>query len=203
MTPKIGMLPVFALGLAFLANHARADVVNFDEFLSPPVTCCYADTGVTGPLNYAHVSITDSVNQGFVMNSTGWDNRQTSGDNLFGTLNGPMILTFNTAIANLTLDVINGTDTADFTVSVFDQFDGFLLSQTQTLNAFATAGSVGTFVLGQSGVWKAQIDGNGNFAIDTISFETSEVAVPEPASVILVGSALACLGLMRRRRKMP
>ncbi len=201
MTPRIGVLPVFALGLTFLVNGARADVVNFDEFLSPPVTCCYADTGVVGPLVYPHVSITDSANQGFVMNSLGWDNMQTSGDNLFGTLNGPMILTFNVAVSNLKLDVINGTSAADFTVSVFDEFDGFLLSQTQSLNAFAEAGSVGTFVLGDTGIRRAQVDGNGNFAIDTISFDTSEVGVPEPASFILLASALACIGLMRFRRK--
>jgi hypothetical protein len=83
-----------ALFLIFAASRASATIINFDEFTSPPVTCCYGNP-VVGPLVYPSVTITDGAGQGQVMNGSGWDNEQTSGNNLFGTESGkhrPVVL---------------------------------------------------------------------------------------------------------------
>jgi hypothetical protein len=184
-------------------SRAYADTINFDEFASPPVTGLYVDTGVVGPLVYPYVTITDGANQGSVMNNTGWSDLQTSGNNLFGTLSGSMLLTFDTSINNLALDLINGLNVAHtFTLSAFDLSDSLLSSQTPFLDAFDAPGSVGHVAFNLSDIRKLTITGNRDFAIDTISFDDwEEYAVPEPATLVLSAAPLAALGLLLLRRK--
>jgi hypothetical protein len=107
---------VLAAGMAM--TPANAVSINFDEFASPPVTCCYGSTGVTGPLNYPSVTVT-AGDGGYVMNGSGWSNEQTSGYNLFGTLSGVIYLDFTHPVSNLALDVINGEGGATFTVDLY------------------------------------------------------------------------------------
>lgn len=180
-----------------LASAAHADTVNFDEFPSPPVTCCYFNTGVHGPLTYPHVTVS-SPGGGAVMNGLGWANEQTSGFNLYGTLTGSMDLTFTLGVSNLSFDLINGTfSVSDFNVTLSGANGG---TQTFTLNPWQSAGSVAHLSFAGPGITGAHIDGNGDFAIDTIKFDTG--SVPEPASwALMLGGFGLVGGALRSGRK--
>ena len=197
------LVPGIALALGILVPSASAGVVNinFDEFTSPPVTGDYITTGVIGPLVYPQVTITDASGAGYVMNGDGWNGQQTSGYNLFGTESGEIVLTFNIAVSNLDLDVINGRfDVSPFTLTAYDNTSALIAYQTQYLNSYATSGSVVNFATPVGGIWSATIVGDGDFAIDTVSFNTSS-SVPEPSFLLLLGPALAGMGFMRRFRR--
>lgn len=192
----------FAAALTLSAFAAKADTINFDEFTSPPVTCCFSDTGIIGPIVYSTVTIQDGAGSGHVMNSEGWSNQQTSGDNLFGTLSsGAIDFLFNQDVFGLNFDLINGTGAFDFVVSIFDANDSLLGSQTISLNSFATQGSVQNVAFGQTGIRTVHIAGSDDFAVDTINFSTSGGAVPEPASwALMIGGFGLAGGALRRRR---
>ena len=189
-----------AVALLTVATAAQADVVNFDEYTSPPVTCCFNSTLVIGPLVYPHVTLTDANNQGFVMNSGGWNNMQTSGDNLFGTLSGSMSMLFNVDVSNVVFDLINGTGAFAFTVTALDGGGATLGTATPSLNDFGTAGSVGQVTFNFGGIRSILISGNGDFAIDTLSFDAGRGAVPEPASWAMMIGGFALAGAAMRRR---
>jgi len=187
-----------ALVLALGAGAARADVVNFDEFTSPPVTCCYSDTGVSGPLTYAHVTIEDAVGSGFVMNGDGWDNMQTSGANLFGSRSGSVNFNFSTGVSGLNFDLINGTDATTFTINLFDASATLIASHNIDLNSFGGPGSVGHLAFAETGIHSAVITGNDDIAVDTIGFSAG---VPEPATWALMIGGFGLAGTALRRRK--
>ncbi len=189
------------LGAVYSAAAAFGGTVNFDEFTSPPVTCCFADTGVTGPLIYPNVTIQDGAGGGSVMNSGGWSGMQTSGDNLFGTLTSTISLAFNSPVSNLAFDVINGSDGAPFAVDLYGPGSSLLASYVLSLTGFTETGSVWNFSSNIAGVTNAVVTQNTtgfvDFAIDTVSWTGSDV--PEPGTFGLLGAAIVGLGLLRRR----
>jgi hypothetical protein len=174
---------------------ANAAVINFDEFTSPPVTGSYSDTGIAGPLVYPSVTV-DGGPSARVMNGTGWLNEQTSGENLFGTEDGFITLDFTSPVSNLVMDVLNGTGGSIFTVDLYDSF-GTLFSSTN--NNLPDWPSAWHYSYAGGGISQAKILGNNDFAVDTISFDTSEI--PEPATLTLVGAGLVGAFAGRRRKK--
>ncbi len=206
--------PVRALLLGCLAVLATASVnaatvsVNFDEFTSPPVTCCYTSTGITGAQDYPTVQI-DGGASGAVMNGDGWANAQTSGANLYGSMSDLIELLFHQASGAVSLDVINGVEApADYTVGLYDITGSLLDSSTQSLAEFdvvANTTGVAHFSFSDVGVYYALIYGSNDFAIDTLSFKTGAGGglppVAEPSSMLLMLAGVAAFGGAGRRRR--
>ncbi|WP_114226728.1 MULTISPECIES: PEPxxWA-CTERM sorting domain-containing protein [Sphingomonas] len=191
------ILAAAATALLGSATGASAQNVNFDELTSPPVTCCYANTGVHGPLTYAGVTIHDANNSGFVMNGEGWAGLQTSGANLFGTQSGSISFDFSNPVSNLAFDLINGTSASTYTVQLFGLGNSLLDSRVLTLGSFGNSAAVGHVSFADSGIASARITGSNNFAVDTISFGVS--AVPEPSTWALMLLGFGGMGLAMRR----
>ena len=204
------VLLVGLAGLAPLVASAAAQNVNFDEFTSPPVSCCFNTTGITGALDYPGVLV-DGGASGAVMNGDGWLDAQTSGANLYGTLGATISLQFHQSSSDISLDVINGTSSVAYTVSLYDVHASLIDASTQTLAAFDqpnfTTG-VAHFMFADDGVWSVVIstpfvaDGN-DFAIDTLGFgtDTGTTPVPEPSSALLLLAGIASLFVSARRRR--
>ncbi|MES2102758.1 MAG: PEP-CTERM sorting domain-containing protein [Pseudomonadota bacterium] len=185
-----------------VAAASQATTVNFDEFTSPPVSCCFGNPTGGVPVVYPTVAITGGPS-GAIMNGTGWDNQQTSGDNLYGTLDGTITFNFNQPTSNFSLDVINGDfseSSFSFTVTEFDGIGNVIDSMTLLLGQFTTPAAVGHFALSGIGVFSATVVGNSDFAVDTISFDASN-QVPEPATLVLIAIGLLATGARRRLLK--
>jgi hypothetical protein len=206
-TVRAFLLISFGAFAPLLAGAATVNV-DFDEFTSPPVTCCFKTTGVTGALHYPTVLV-DGGASGAVMSGDGWAQAQTSGANLYGTQGDNISLVFHQASSALSLDVINGSGTADYTVALYDLNGVLLDSSTQSLAGFggdAGTTGVGHFMFSDVGVYSAVIstafiDGANDFAIDTISFQTGLAPVPEPSSMLFMMAGVASLFAALRRRR--
>ncbi|HSS14077.1 MAG TPA: PEP-CTERM sorting domain-containing protein, partial [Rhizomicrobium sp.] len=155
-----------------------------------------SDSGISGPLVYPTVTINGGPSAR-VMNGSGWQNEQTSGNNLFGTLDGAMTLSFTSPVSNLAMDVLNGTGGSLFTVELYDSSNVLFSSISNALPDWPSAWH---YTFGGGGISTAKILGNSDFALDTVSFDTT-AAVPEPLTISLFSAGLVGAAAMRRRKK--
>jgi hypothetical protein len=199
-------LIIFVLGFMAMATTltsvATPIVRDFDE-LGAPVDCCFG-SGAFNVVSYPDLTVSSGASA-VVMNNQGWSNMQTSGLNLYGTLDGYIDLTFSSLVNNLNFDLINGAGAYTFTVNFYDVLDNVIEVDLMSLNSFASTGSVGHIAGSVGNIAKVRILGNEDFAIDTISFEIARSEVPEPASLALFAlgllSCLSMLMLQTRRRQ--
>ena len=182
----IALIGSVVVGFGSSASAANV-TVDFDEFTSPPVTCCYGGP-IVGPLVYPTVTVS-AGDGGTVMNGSGWQNEQTSGDNLFGTLSGSIELSFTNPVSNLALDVLNGMGAATFTVDLYDANGNLFSSISNDLPNWPSAWH---YAYAGGGISEALILGNGDFAIDTVTFSTG--AVPEVSTWGMMCLGFAGLG---------
>jgi hypothetical protein len=120
---------------------------------------------------------------------------------LFGSgETNPLVITFAAPVADFSVFVANGDDVRGYTVS-----DNLGDSTTMSL---ASAGGLGaaTFSLPGNGLTAVYVTSANadawDFAIDNVSF-TAATSTPEPASLLLLGTALVLLFLLRRKRATP
>lgn len=193
-----GLVITITSAATSLQASAAPIVRDFDNYTSPPVTCCYSSSGVAVAV-YPDLTVSGGVS-GRVMNGLGWNDMQTSGANLYGSTDGFIDLLFTAPVHSLNFDLINGNPgDANLTVNYFDSNNVLLETVLVALATYGTPDSVRNVMGDAANIAHVRISGAANFAIDTISFELGPVDVPEPASLALMG--LAAIGLVAARRR--
>jgi hypothetical protein len=197
------------LSVGMCATVAQATVViDFDHVQAPPFYVNVTPGGALGPL-LVFPEVT--LDGGVILNSSGWNNWNTSDPNIYATsdfieladgsmLPGMITGTFNGLADSISLDVANGFGAGDFTLTAYDANDQVVDSDTVSLASFPNPGMDGSLsVSGANIAWftvtSSQSAGSKNFAIDTLTFK---MQLPAPGALALLGLAGLC-GVRRRR----
>lgn len=192
--PLLVLIPGFMALLTLLPASAALVTRNFDE-LGEPVDCCFG-SGAYNVVSYPDLTVSSGASA-VVMTYLGWADMQTSGKNLYGTLDGYIDLTFSEPVYGLNFDIINGAADFSFTLNFYDILNNLIETDLMSLSSFSTLGSVGHAVGGVGNIAKVRILGNEDFAIDTINFEIARSEVPEPGNLALfVLGALSLLSAL-------
>jgi len=199
-------LAMAALCLVFSASFAAAGSVNFDDVTAP---ADFNQVPFYAPTVYPGVQF----NNGVILNDTDYANMATTKPNLYATsdflplgdgtfLAGNIDAVFSPFASNVSFDLINGGIASNFMLFAFDSSGNTLDSQTIGLTDFGTIGSVAHVTMNVSGIFQVVIDssqGTGNIDFATDTWNWNGGTTPEPASLLLLGTAVTGIWTQRKR----